>query len=124
MHSDEFFKVSHCASAKEMWDILEVTHEGTTIVHKDGQDSSECSDGETLSFLIRKFGKFLKKNNWDKNQPSNRYNSKKVNEFNSTNYTCFGCDKQGHIKAYCPNSESKEKEAIKKFEKKGKARKV
>jgi len=51
------------------------------VGHKDGQDSSECSDGETLNLLTRKFSKFLKKNNRDKNQPSHRYNSKKVNEF-------------------------------------------
>ena len=25
---DEFFRVSQCNSAKEMWDIFEVTHEG------------------------------------------------------------------------------------------------
>ncbi|XP_068477197.1 uncharacterized protein [Phaseolus vulgaris] len=31
---DEFFKVSQCSSAKEMWDILEVTHEGTTDVKR------------------------------------------------------------------------------------------
>jgi len=28
----EFFRVSQCESAKEMWDILEVTHEGTNDV--------------------------------------------------------------------------------------------
>ena len=28
---DEFYRVSHFESAKEMWDILEVTHEGTTM---------------------------------------------------------------------------------------------
>ena len=89
---------------------------------KDGQDSSECSDGETLNLLTWKFGKFLKKNSQDKNQPSNRYNSKKVNEFHSTNYTCFGCGKQGHFKVDCPNNESKETGATKKFEKIGKAR--
>jgi len=32
LNLDEFFRVSHCSSAKEMWDILEVTHEGTTDV--------------------------------------------------------------------------------------------
>ena len=26
---DEFFRVSQCSSAKEMWDGLEDTHEGT-----------------------------------------------------------------------------------------------
>jgi len=75
----------------------------------------------TLNLLTRKFNKFLKKNNRDKNQVSNKYNSKKVNEFNSTNYTCFGCGKQGHIKADCPNNQ---RGAIKKFEKKGKTRRA
>jgi len=31
---DEFFRVSQCSLAKEMWDILEVTHEGTTDVKR------------------------------------------------------------------------------------------
>jgi len=34
LNSDEFFRVSQCASAKEMWNILEVTHEGTTDVKR------------------------------------------------------------------------------------------
>jgi len=64
--------------------------------HKNCQESSEDSDGRTLSLLTRKFSKFLKKNN--KNQSSNKYNSKKLNDFNANNYTYFGCGKQGHIK--------------------------
>jgi len=90
--------------------------------HKNCQESSEDSDGETLSLLTRKFSKFLKKNN--KNQSSNRYNNKKLNDFNANNYTCFGCGKQGHIKAYCPKNESKEKGQGKKFEKKGKSKRA
>ncbi|XP_068504291.1 uncharacterized protein [Phaseolus vulgaris] len=80
---------------------------------KGDQDSSECSDNETLNLLTRKFDKFLKKNNRDKNQPSNMYNSNNVNEFNSTNYTYFGCGKQEHIKAECPSNVSKEKRGYK-----------
>jgi len=34
LKSDEFFRVSQCASANEMWDILEVTHEGTNDVKR------------------------------------------------------------------------------------------
>jgi len=34
LNSDEFFRVSQCASTKEMWDILEVTLEGTTDVKR------------------------------------------------------------------------------------------
>ena len=34
LNLDEFFKVSQCSSAKKMWDILEVTHEGTSDVKR------------------------------------------------------------------------------------------
>jgi len=34
LNFDEFFRVSLCALAKEMWDILEVTHEGTNYVKR------------------------------------------------------------------------------------------
>ena len=34
LNSDEFFKVSQCGLAKEVWDILEVTHEGTRNVKR------------------------------------------------------------------------------------------
>ena len=31
---DEYFRVSNCKSAKDMWDTLQVTHEGTTDVKR------------------------------------------------------------------------------------------
>jgi len=31
---DEFFRISQCATAKEMWDILEVTYEETNDVKR------------------------------------------------------------------------------------------
>jgi len=34
LNLDEFFRVSQCSSTKEMWDILEVTHEGTNDVKR------------------------------------------------------------------------------------------
>ena len=34
LNHDEFFKVSQCSSTKEMWEILEVTYEGTTDVKR------------------------------------------------------------------------------------------
>ncbi|XP_073224882.1 uncharacterized protein [Cicer arietinum] len=30
LSADEFFRVSNCKTAKEMWDTLQQTHEGTT----------------------------------------------------------------------------------------------
>ena len=47
-----------------------------------------------------------------------------MNEFNSLNYTCFGCGKQGHIKDDCSNNESKERGESKKIKRKGKARRA
>jgi len=34
LNLDEFLRVSQCSSTKEMWDILEVTHEGTNDVKR------------------------------------------------------------------------------------------
>ena len=34
LNLDEFFRVSQCNFTKEMWDILEVTHEDTTGVKR------------------------------------------------------------------------------------------
>ena len=34
LNLDEFFRVSQCSSAKEMWDMLEVIHEDTTDVKR------------------------------------------------------------------------------------------
>jgi len=34
LNLDEFFRLSQYSSAKEMWDILEVTHEGTNDVKR------------------------------------------------------------------------------------------
>ena len=31
---DEYFRVSNCTNAKEMWDTLQLTHEGTTDVKR------------------------------------------------------------------------------------------
>ena len=34
LSADEFFRVSNCKTAKEMWDTLQETHEGTTDVKR------------------------------------------------------------------------------------------
>ena len=36
---DEFFIISQCNSAKEMWEVLEVTHEGTDDVKRSRKHS-------------------------------------------------------------------------------------
>jgi len=68
------------------------------VKHKKKQDSSDENEEENLSLLSKKFRKFLKRN-----RNKERYGNKKTSDFNSNNYTCFGCGEQGHIKANCPN---------------------
>ena len=89
------------------------------VKHKSKQESS---DEENLSLLSRKFSKFLKRNR-NKDTNKERYGNKKSNDFNSNNYTCFGCGEQGHIKTDCRNKESKEKKSSYK-EKKGKSKRA
>jgi len=90
--------------------------------HKSKQDSSDESEEENLSLLSKKFSRFLKRNH-NKEVNKERYDNKKTSEFNSNNYTCFGCGEQGHIKAYCPNKERNENKSSYK-EKTGKSRRA
>ena len=89
--------------------------------HKGKQESNDDSDEENLSLLSRKFNKFLKRNR-NKDNNKDRYGNKKSNDFNSNNYTCFGCGEQGHIKANCPNKSKEKKPSYK--EKKGKTKRA
>ena len=86
------------------------------VKHKGKQESNDDSDEKNLSLLSRKFSKFLKRNRIKDNN-KDRYGNKKSNDFNSHNYTCFGCGEQGHIKADCPNKSKEKKPSYK--EKKG-----
>ncbi|XP_068473827.1 uncharacterized protein [Phaseolus vulgaris] len=90
------------------------------IGNKNCKDSSDESEEETFSFLSKKFSKILKKRN-NKNHLSNMYDNKKPINFNSNQYTCFGCGEKDHIKIECPNKERKD---FKKHDKKGKSRRV
>ena len=84
-------------------------------VHNDRSEEEENSgQDETLSLFTSKFSRFLKRKSRDKTQPRKRYC--KPNESNSSNYTCFGCGKPGHIKVDFPNNQNKDKQANKKVE--------
>jgi len=90
--------------------------------HKSKQESSDESEEEILSLLSKKFSRFLKRNR-NKEANKERYGNKKTSDFNSNNYTCFGCGEQGHIKADFPNKESNEKKSSHK-KRKGKSRRA
>jgi len=86
----------------------------TSVQNDSNEEAENVEHDETLSLLTRKFSKFLKKKGKDRTQQKRRY--PKLNESNSSNYTCFGCGKTGHIKMDCPNNQTKEKPANKKVE--------
>ena len=84
-------------------------------VQNDSSEEAENAElDETLSLLTRKFSRFLKKKGRDRTQQKRRY--PKPNDSYSSNYTCFGCGKTGHIKIDCPNNQTKEKPTNKKVE--------
>jgi len=104
-----FFRISQCESAKEMWDTLEVIHEGTNE-----------NEEKLFSLLFKKLRKFLKKR-ISKRDSSKRYDNKNSTKVKTNNYAYLECGEQGHTKAKCLN---KEKKNFKKHEKKGKSRKL
>nr|KYP52978.1 Retrovirus-related Pol polyprotein from transposon TNT 1-94 [Cajanus cajan] len=59
---DEFFKISQCKSAKEMWDTLQVTHEGTSDVKRSRKHTLireyellRMNNGESISDFQKRF---------------------------------------------------------------------
>ena len=80
---------------------------------------AESSDSENLNLLSKRFGKYLKKKGSKGNLK--RYTSKR-NE-STSNFTCYNCGNQGHIKIESPNAnKEKEKSFDRKKEKKPKQR--
>jgi len=79
----------------------------TSVQNDSSEEAGNVEHDETLSLLTRKFSRFLNKKGRDRTQQKKRY--PKPNESNSSNYTCFGCGKPGHIKIDYPNNQTKEK---------------
>ena len=62
LSSDEFFHTARCKSAKEIWNMLEVTHEGTMDVRRTRKhtlvseyEAFQMKNGETISELQTRF---------------------------------------------------------------------
>ena len=61
-NKDEFFRVSQCKSAKEMWKVLEVIHEGTNDVKRarkhaliHGYQLFKMKQGEPITDVQKRF---------------------------------------------------------------------
>nr|KYP31692.1 hypothetical protein KK1_047851 [Cajanus cajan] len=59
---DEFFRISQCKSTKEMWDTLQVTHEGTSDVKRSRKHTLireyelfRMNNGESISDFQKRF---------------------------------------------------------------------
>ena len=64
------------------------------------EEDVEGSEAENLTLFVRKFKRFMKK----KNPKGKKIQQKKIfkkNEPNSSNFTCFECEKPNRIKFEC-----------------------
>ena len=80
--------------------------------------SEEDTDEENLNLLVKRFGRFLKKNK-NKRSFQNKFTRKNEASTSNPTITCFECGKPGHIKMECPLLKKKVENKNKK-EKKGK----
>ncbi|KAK9033645.1 hypothetical protein V6N11_049831 [Hibiscus sabdariffa] len=135
---DEYAKMSSCSSAKEIWDKLEVTHEGTSEVKEtkiglpnlsyenfkmerdkdikkmfdwfsvivNGLKGLCEEDDEEMTFLARRFTRFMKSNRGRKFLRKEEFKNKNREE-EKDQLICYECKKLGHIRTECPRLKKK-----------------
>ncbi|GAV71415.1 zf-CCHC domain-containing protein/DUF4219 domain-containing protein/UBN2 domain-containing protein, partial [Cephalotus follicularis] len=133
---NEFNRISSCDSAKEMWDLLEVTYEGTNqvkeskismLVHE--YELFIMHDNESISDMFTRFTTIINSlKNLGKSYPNQELvrkilrflkNQKGIKSFKKNfpqdeesskreEPTCYECKKPGHFKNECPNLKKKE----------------
>ncbi|XP_022883551.1 uncharacterized protein LOC111400370 [Olea europaea var. sylvestris] len=80
---EEFRRVSMCETAKEVWDILETTHEGTKT--DESSDTESLRDDE-IAYFVKKFQKALKNRRKPQDRKSgvpSRFSKEKTERFNN-----------------------------------------
>jgi len=118
-HEIEMQRLNELESSEKK--VMNIALKTSTKKNEELEDEVvESSESENLNLLIKRFGKYLIRKGI-KGNPK-RYTSKH-NESNSSNFTCYNCGKQGHIKIECPNAnKEKEKSVDRKKEKSKKKR--
>ena len=99
-HEHEMTRLKEMESAEKKTRSLALKSKAAEIETSE-DNSEEDSDSKDLSLLAKKFQKFIKLKSRANNQQSKRYTRKP--DSNSNKLTCYGCGKQGHVKADCPN---------------------
>ena len=89
-YEHELIQQSHLGDIeqKRKW----IVHKVSSSKEDHKEISSDDKDVENLSYMVKKFGKFLKRSKSRKFYKP----AKKVESYNNT-FTCFECRKQGHI---------------------------
>ncbi|XP_022873961.1 uncharacterized protein LOC111392800 [Olea europaea var. sylvestris] len=106
----EFRRVSMCETAKEVWDILETTHEGTKT--DESSDTESLRDDE-IAYFVKKFQKALKNRRKPQDRKSrvpSRFSKEKTERFNNKSSSdkprlvrCHECQGIGHYRNECPS---------------------
>ena len=95
-YEHELIQQSHAEETKKKVKGIAFKVNSSKEEYKDSSSSKE--DAENFNLMVRKFGKFLRKS---KDRKFSKC-SKKIENNNKNNFTCFEYGKQGHIKYECP----------------------
>ncbi|XP_057756242.1 uncharacterized protein LOC130975462 [Arachis stenosperma] len=129
---EEYRRVSRCTTAKEIWDKLQITHEGTTIVKKTRIDMLNreykmfaMKEGESIDELFERFNTIIvgldaigithfdsvlvRRMKMIKSKEKGKGSSFRKQRKDLSKFTCYNCKEIGHFKTDCPKLKKEEK---------------